>query len=189
MYQSKSHKSKNRNKAGLVLVSFLLIAVVAIGTTLAYLVTKTDDVRNTFRPSQVSCEVTEDFNGSTKSNVNVQNTGDTTAYIRVKLVTYRVNDEGDHIGGSADIPAFNPGTGWVENSGYYYYTKPVAPKASPDNPLIDSIELTGEYNDADGGKQVIEVMAEAIQSEPEEAVGTAWGVTISENSVTPYIAN
>lgn len=186
MYQSKSRK--NKNKVGLMLVSLLLIAVVAIGTTLAYLVTKTNPVTNTFQPSDVSCNVTEDFDGSTKSNVNVVNTGDTTAYIRVKLVTYRVNDAGQHIGGNADIPVFTPGNGWVENGGYYYYTKPVAPGDKPDTDLIESIQLV-EYNDADGGKQVIEVMAEAIQSEPEEAVGTAWGVTISENNVTPYAAN
>ena len=42
--------------------------------------------------------------------------------------------------------------------------------------------------DTDGGKQVIEVMAEAIQSSPAEAVGKSWGVTISEGSVTAYKA-
>ena len=39
--------------------------------------------------------------------------------------------------------------------------------------------LTGTYNDADGGKQVIEVMAEAIQSVPEDAVKAAWGAEFS----------
>lgn len=49
--------------------------------------------------------------------------------------------------------------------------------------------MTGSYTDADGGKQVIEVMAEAIQAEPARAVGEAWGVTITEGNVAPYIAN
>ena len=39
--------------------------------------------------------------------------------------------------------------------------------------------LIGSYTDADGGKQVIEVMAEAIQSVPEDAVKAAWGAGFS----------
>ena len=99
----------------------------------------------------------------------------------MKLVAYRVNDEGQHIGGEAEIPAFTPGAGWVKNGDYYYYTKPVAPGAQPAADLIDSITLSGSYTDADGGKQVIEVMAEAIQAkgvadDGTKAVVKAWGV-------------
>ena len=184
MYHSKNRKGIN--KIGLVLVSLLLIAVAAIGATLAYLFTKTDPVKNTFQPANMSCKVTEEFNGTTKKDVNVTNTGDTAAYIRVKLVTYRVNAKGEHIGGSAAIPECTPGSGWVLYDGYYYYTKPVEPGDSPEANLIDEISLKDHYDDADGGKQVIEVMAEAIQSEPKEAAGTAWGVTISDGGVTPY---
>ena len=169
----------------MVIATVLLLAL-AIGGTLAWLSTKDGPITNTFTPSKVTCEVTENFNGVTKSNVNVTNTGDTDAYIRVKLVSYRVNDGGQHIGGTAEIPAFIPGTGWVKKGDYYYYTKPVAPGKQPETSLISSIPLTGSYDDADGGKQVIEVMAEAIQSEPARAVGQAWGVSITEGSVTPY---
>lgn len=41
--------------------------------------------------------------------------------------------------------------------------------------LTDSMTLNGAYDDADGGKQAIDVMAEAIQSVPAQAVGQAWG--------------
>ena len=75
----------------------------------------------------------------------------------------------------AEIPAFTPGAGWVAYNGYYYYTKPVAPNAQPENALISSINLTEKYIDADGGRQAIDVMAEAIQSVPEAAVKAAWG--------------
>ena len=174
-------------KRSLVLVvSLLAMMLVVAGGTLAWL-TAQDSVTNTFTPAEVSCAVEEDFDGTTKSNVNVQNTSDVPAYLRVKLVTYRVNDAGDHIGGTATIPAFTPGEGWVEHNGYYYYTNPVEAKKTPKVALIDSdgIDLTA-YTDVDGGKQVIEVMAEAIQSVPEKAVGEAWGVTIRSNSVTAY---
>ena len=179
-------RHRNRSMTGTLLLSLLLIVTMAVGGTVAYLATRSDPIQNSFKPSKVDCKVTESFDGTTKSNVNVQNTGDTEAYIRVKLVTYRVNDKGQHIGGTATIPDFTPGENWKESGGYYYYTLPVAPNAKPATDLIDSITLTGSYDDADGGKQVIEVMAEAIQSGPVDAVGKSWGVSISEGSVTAY---
>lgn len=162
-------------KRSLVLVvSLLALLLVVAGGTLAWL-TAQDSVSNTFTPAHVSCEVTEEFDGTVKKNVNVTNTSDIAAFIRVKLVTYRVNDAGQRIGGTAEIPGFELGTNWVEHEGFYYYTLPVAPNAAPATDLIDQITLTRSYDDADGGKQVIEVMAEAIQSQPDRAVQQAWG--------------
>ena len=176
-------------KRSLVLVVSVLVLLLAVaGGTLAWLTAQTDGVVNTFTPAQVSCEVTENFDGTTKSNVNVENTSNIPAYIRVKLVTYRVNEDGQHIGGTAEIPEFTPGAGWVKDGEYYYYTLPVAAGGAPAADLISSINLTGSYNDADGGKQVIEVMAEAIQSVPDTAVQDAWGVTIANGSVTAVSA-
>lgn len=191
MYQDRHIKKggyAGRRLAAL-LISAALIAAIAVGGTVAYLGAKTVPMVNTFTPSNVACSVEESFNGTTKSGVNVKNTGDTDAYIRVRLVSYRVNEAGQHIGGTADIPTFRPGANWVENGGYYYYTLPVKPGEKPAADLIESIKLTGSYNDPDGGRQVIEVMAEAIQSGPEKAVGEAWGVSVSQGSVTDYSGN
>lgn len=181
-------RRQKKNRLTALILSMVMLVTVAVGGTLAYLTTKDTPVTNTFTPSVVACTVTEEFNGTVKENVNVKNTGDTEAYIRVKLVTYRVNDQGQHIGGAAAIPSFTRGINWVEFNDYYYYTLPVAPNKEPVNDLIDHITLTGSYDDADGGKQAIDVMAEAIQSGPAEAVGQAWGVSISQGSVTPYNA-
>lgn len=178
-------------KRSLVLVVSVLVLLLAVaGGTLAWLTAQTDGVVNTFTPAQVSCAVTEEFKGETKKNVNVENTSDIPAYIRVKLVTYRVNAQNQHIGGTAEIPEFTPGKGWVKYGEYYYYTLPVAPKGPgaldnwPKTPLIGEtgIELVNSYNDADGGKQVVEVMAEAIQSVPDKAVKDAWGSDFKINA-------
>ncbi|MDO5400347.1 MAG: hypothetical protein Q4F17_05105 [Eubacteriales bacterium] len=188
-YQPMRPRRRHYRKAGTLLLSCLLLLTLAIGGTLAYLTTDTAPVENSFTPAKVDCTVTEEFNGTTKSNVNVTNTGNINAYLRVKLVTYRVNDEGQHIGGTAEIPSFTPGDGWKPLNGYYYYTKPVAPGDKPASDLISSINLTGSYDDADGGKQVIEVMAEAIQADGTNAEGKtpceiAWGVKIESGTVT-----
>lgn len=170
--------------AAMALATVLLLAL-TIGGTVAWLTSKTSDITNTFTPSHVTCEVQEGFDGNVKTNVTVKNTSDIAAYIRVKLVTYRTNDKGDHIGGTAELPTFTLGKNWVEHDGYYYYTLPVAAGETPAFKLTDSMTLTKTYTDADGGHQSIDVMAEAIQSEPAEAVGEAWGVSISQGSVTP----
>lgn len=186
--RGRSRRRRRNCKVEALFLSLLFLIIVSIGGTMAYLLTKTDSVENTFTPSEVKCKVTESFNGTTKSNVNVENTGDTTAYIRVKLVTYRVNSKGQHIGGTATIPTFTPGDKWFKFGDYYYYTLPVEPGEKPSTHLIGSsgINLMESYEDADGGKQVIEVMAEAIQSSPAKAVGESWGVTITEGNVTAY---
>lgn len=181
-------KTYHKGRLTAMVIATAVLLALAIGGTVAWLSTKDAPITNTFNPSKVSCTVEEDFNGTTKEKVNVKNTGDTTAYIRVKLVTYRTNDAGQHIGGTASTPNFSPGADWVLYDGYYYYTKPVAPEEKPEADLISSITLES-YTDVDGGHQAIDVMAEAIQSEPARAVGQAWGVSISPGSVTAYSGN
>ena len=179
-------KAHHTGRLTAMVIATALLLALAISGTVAWLTTKDKPITNTFNPSKVACEVTESFNGTVKSSVNVKNTGDIDAYIRVKLVTYRTNEQGQHIGGTATLPNFTLGANWVEFGDYYYYTLPVAAGKTPATNLTDSMTLTAEYTDADGGHQSIDVMAEAIQSVPAKAVGEAWGVTISEGRVTAY---
>lgn len=177
MSESKSAEKKGGKKLAALLISLVLLTLAA-GVTTAFILDMTKPVKNTFKPSGVSCEVTEDFDGTVKKNVNVKNTGDAPAYIRVKLITYRVNDQQQMIGGTAEIPDFTCGEGWFKKDGFYYYSKAVPAGESPASDLIgnDGV-LLEQYTDADGGRQVIEVMAEAIQSEPPAAVEERWNVT------------
>lgn len=186
--QSVSARPRRRGRATAMLLATVMLFALAVGGTIAWLTDKDRPLVNTFDPSKVTCEVQEKFDGKVKSDVNVKNTGDIDAFIRVKLVTYRTNDAGQHIGGTAALPQFTLGANWIEYNGYYYYTLPVAPGDKPATKLTDSMTLTESYDDADGGHQSIDVMAEAIQSVPAEAVGQAWGVSIAPGSVTAYSA-
>ena len=124
----------------------------------------------------------ENFDADTgvKTDVNVTNISNIPVFIRVKLVSYRTNDEGQHIGGNAALPELTLGAVWVKSGEYYYYTQPVAPNTQPAANLVDSIRLA-TYDDVDGGHQSIDVIAEAIQSAPEDAVKEAWGEGFSIN--------
>lgn len=193
MYRDKheawrSEKTARKGRLNATIISVVLILTLAVGGTIAFLSTKTDPVVNTFNPSQVTCSVVEDFDGKTKTNVNVKNTGDIPAFIRVKLVAYRTNDAGQHIGGVSEVPAFTLGKDWAKCGDYYYYTYPVAPGATPADSLAEVIKLTENYTDVDGGHQSIDVIAEAIQAGPEAAVKAAWGDNFSmsgDNLVVP----
>lgn len=180
--QSVNARPRRRGRATAMLLATVMLFALAVGGTIAWLIDKDSPLVNTFDPSKVTCEVQEKFDGKVKSDVNVKNTGDIDAFIRVKLVTYRTNDAGQHIGGTAALPQFTLGANWVEYNGYYYYTLPVAPGDKPATKLTDSMTLTESYDDADGGHQSIDVMAEAIQSVPEDAVKAAWGAGFSINA-------
>ena len=190
MNSTNKRKQKRLRKPVKLMLSLLVLVCVSVGGTLAYL-KSTSSVNNTFTVGHVNTEVKETFNGTVKSNVTAKNTGDVPAFIRIKLVTYRVNEKNETIGGKAVIPDFNMGTNWFEYDGFYYYSEPVQPGLNPGatgeeqlgTPLIGTpgITLAGNYPDSDGGKQVIEVIAEAIQASPAEAVSEAWGIECDEN--------
>ena len=168
------------SKSALSAVCLALILFCGIGGTLAYIVTETVPIKNIFTAAKVENEVEESFDGTKKSSITVKNTGDTAVYVRVKLISYRINNDGDAIGGAAVIPEFTLGEDWIKTDGCYYYTKPLL---NPDDITTDLLEtdiVLTDYSDADGGKQVIEVMSEAIQAEPKEAVEAAWGEAVAD---------
>lgn len=175
-----SRKKSMRSRFAISVVCLALILFCGIGGTLAFIIDYTPSIVNKFQESHVACAVSEEFESNIKKNVNVTNTGDAEAYIRVKLISYRVNEMGEHIGGLAEIPSFSLGSGWELIGDCYYYKYPVSAGKAPESPLIgeSGIALTGDYSYPDGGKQVIEIMAEAIQSKPMDAVKEAWGTEV-----------
>ena len=89
-------RRRKLNRSFVLLVSCLALLVSVTGT-LAYLVTNTPDVVNTFTPGKVSCTVEEPGwqNGNTvKQNVTIKNTGNTDAFIRAAVVATWVDEAG-----------------------------------------------------------------------------------------------
>lgn len=166
------------NRATVLLVAVLMLISVVAGSTVAYLVDRTNTVENTFEYATVSCKVTENFDNTTKSNVKVKNTGTTDAYIRATYVINWLDKDGKTI--VASVPAGysyrleDPTDDWKEIDGYYYYLKPVAPGKSTEGSLLTctvSHPTNPEYTLS------VEILATAIQSQPVSAVKDAWGVT------------
>ena len=174
------------NRAAVLLLSMILLIGIAVGTTVAFLVARTEPIKSTFEYAKVSCEVT-----GSKENVQIKNTGNTAAYIRATyVVTWR--DAYGKVavsvpGGYSYTLTENLSNNWKKGTdGYFYYTSPVA----PDNSTLDSL-LTCNVTYPDNPEYTlsVEVLAEAIQSEPAEAVQQAWGATIVDGKLTPALGN
>ena len=78
-------------KALIVAALAVVILTAAVGGTMAWLSTQTQDLTNTFEPAKVTCKVDENFTegGTEKKDVRIQNTGTTDAYIRVAVIGTR----------------------------------------------------------------------------------------------------
>lgn len=179
-YVKKRRKSRVRmNRATVLLMAILMLIGVVAGSTVAYLIDKTGQVANTFEYAKVSCEITENFDKATKSNVQVKNTGTTDAYIRATYVVNWLDKDGGIV---ASVPAgysydlrINPNGKWKESGGYYYYPDPVAPNESTEGSLLT---CTVSYPPNPEYTLSVEILATAVQSQPASAVTDAWGVTV-----------
>ena len=173
------------NKTLFALLAIVMVIGAVVGTTVAFLITNTGPVENKFAYASVSCNVKEDFNGSIKKNVQITNTGSTDAYIRATYVVNWLDAQGNIV---ASVPKGysytlkeNPDGEWTKASGdgYFYYLKPVAPKASTPGRLLTCTVTRPENPEY---RLSVEILATAIQSQPAKAVGEAWGVTPSSGN-------
>lgn len=171
----------NPRFVGLVLSLALLISG-AIGGTVAYLLTSTNGITNTFTPAEVPISVSDTMSNNEKSNVKVTNNGNVDAYIRIALVATWQDKDGIVYPGTPTITPV-PKTDWVKrDDGYYYYTEPVKPGESTPAAFEPISVPSGA---PDGCHLVIDVLAESIQAKgvdgSDSAAKIAWGYTPSGN--------
>lgn len=195
MYQGK-HGNNNRGRAPrrprmsrtvMVALALVLVLGLAIGGTIAYLVTNTDSITNTFTPGGTTPGIEEKVENGVKESIVIENKGNIPAYIRVMLVgnTVETVDGKEVVTGGFDVSArftYND-TDWVKGSdGYYYYKTPVAANEKTNDLLASGTSITV------GENETVTVLAQSIQAEPDYVVQQTWGVTIANGTVTAYTA-
>lgn len=183
MYQDPQKKGRGPAarvyRTAVLLIAVLLLIGTAVGSTAAFLVTKTEPVVEDFAYAQVSCQVTD--------TMGVKNTGTAQAYIRASYAVNWRDGEGKIAaavpdGYSCDLVK-DPQGAWVEGGdGYFYCLTPVDPGGETPSLLTCSVlrPENPEYTLS------VEVVAEAIQSNPAGAAGEAWGVTVSDDVLTVH---
>ena len=191
------------NKKSIIIASVMLLLLATVGTTLAYFFTETNPVENTFEPSKVSCAVVENGGtpvtgsvtdtGNVKENVQIKNTGDTDAYIRVAVVVNWASADGSCVWAQQpaddDYPlTYNLSNGWFNGGdGFYYYSKTISPEELTTILINEAKQLKSAPQTPDGIQYYlsIEIVASAIQSTPETVVAEQWGVTVNDGVITP----
>lgn len=157
-------KRMRKTKTILVLAAVVLMLACTVGGTLAFLITKTNSVTNTFDPGRVTCEVVETFANNTKSVVTIKNTGNTKAWIRATVVANWV------VGSGSDAKVVAPWTGsitynstnWDKVGDYYYYKTTVASGDTTKNLL--SKDFTPGTAPVTGAHLEMTIVCQAVQS-------------------------
>ena len=184
MYQDAHNEKSGRhgirmNRTAVLLIAIILLISTAVGSTVAFLATKTEPVENAFEYANVSCEVTEARDTDGSSIVQVRNTGTISAYIRVAVVANWMDVNGDIAASDPEGYGYDPtcsSDSWARGAdGFFYYLRPVAPDDSTEGILLACTVTCPEPPEC---TLSVEVLAEAIQSTPASAVYEAWGVTV-----------
>lgn len=177
-----------RDRPVVLAISVLVLVLGIVGTTLAYLFDKADPITNTFTVAKAGITVDEKLENGVKNNVTIKNTGDVDVYIRARVIVTWKDDDGNVFpqtpvaGKDYDYEITYPtDTGWFEYEGNYYYLSSVAPNA-PTGVLFTGCKPV-EGKTPDGYHLSVEILADSIQAEPENAVQEAWGVKISADKV------
>ena len=190
MYRKKHlAASENRplpkKKVSLLLVSLVLIAAIAVGSTVAFIATSTEPITNIFNPANVTIDIDEKFENGVKTDVQVKNTGNTDAFIRAKIVVTWKDANGNvsatkPVEGTDYTMTLND-TDWFRgDDGFYYCKTSVAPKGSTPA-LITECKKADGVTPPDGYDLSVEIIASGIQSTPDGAVTEAWGMTVDAN--------
>ena len=189
-YRGKRARKRTLARPVLLALSLVLVLGLSVGGTLAYLVTSTGDVTNTFTPGELLTPPTEDpFDGDEKTNVVVTNSNDSAvaAYVRATWTINWVVGKGETAqivapakAGEYEIDVAGTGSGWSQGSdGFYYWHEPVEP-GEETGALIESLKANnGAAPDVDGVHLQATIITQTIQADPVDAIKDAeWPVTI-----------
>lgn len=128
-----------------ILLSVLLVAVVAVGGTLAYLVASDSPLLNTFSLMKIDTEVEEPTtSGSAESKEpTVKNSGTADVYVRAIAYVVMVNKKGEEYSDPTLAAYVHPkyNTGNWEYDGSYYYYKGKLTAGGTTAPLFDGVDI------------------------------------------------
>ena len=155
----------------LVLIMVALLSISSLMITIAYIVTN-DSLNNVFVLGNVESEVVETFDGQTKENVYVDNTGNVPIYVRADILIYFEDEDGTI---SPEVPelgkdySLSLGTNWKKINDKYYYQGILDINESSSNLINSCSNLTDK-------KLVVEIITQAIQANSTDALQDAWGL-------------
>ena len=169
----KNHTSPQKRSL-LVTITIVLVVLVTMGGVAAFFILQSQPITNTFVGGNTGCRITETVTGNVKKSVLLTNDGNFPVYVRVRLVTYWQTPEGAPAAKAAPELKLETTSDWVRYGDCYYYVSPLQGSASVEL-LAKSLQME---TDGEGNIQVIDILAEAVQSSPSDAISQTWGRTV-----------
>lgn len=143
-------------------ITVLVLAVTAVGVTLALMTTSSQPVANQFTAADVHTEIVEDLQGNGTKKVSIQNNGPSDAYVRVRVMVSGASaDQVEVVTGAPPVPQADkvylvmPNSSvWAQTNGaaaddFYYYLGVVKAGESTENLLEKVVFGDTLNNDAD----------------------------------------
>lgn len=166
-----------KRKITLVALSLALIAILAVGGTLAYFI-DSDEKTNTFTVGNVDITLTEpnwDATGKAEAedaypgeplakDPTVNNIGKNPCFVRIKITGWDCLAPAGDITYRTDYEKNKLGDNWVEYNGYFYHTKVLESGKSTDA-LFDQIVIPTDVTNGYNGEYALVVTAEAVQAQ------------------------
>lgn len=167
-----------RFKATSLMVSLALVLALGVGATLAYIATASDPVPNAFEPRKVEVSIAEKFEDQVKSDITFSNEVDIPVFVRATLAVWWTDAEGTIVsqpeGCGTPKPKLKTDGGWFAVGNVYYHTQALNPEGQEGDETGVMLEpLTATVSE--GYQLHIDVLYEAIQAQPADAVLEAWG--------------
>ena len=165
-----------RKRTLVLLVSTVTVLSIAIGTTVAFIITKTDTYDNTFVPpiAKIHLEGYDD----------ITNVGNIPVYVRSLAIVNWLSTDDEHTISSetpkvgVDFEVDFVTEGWfLASDGFYYYTKQLNPGESVVL-LTEAVQLKEKA----GYELRLQLLSSSIQANPVDAINYAWpAVQVNEN--------
>ena len=184
-----------QGRAYVLLLALALLTGLSVRVSVAYLADRTAEKKNEFTYGRVTSSVNEtfeeEFGDPVKRNVSLRNTGNTPAYLRALLVVTWKDENGvvfstlpvEDVDYEIDMTLAKH---WIlkdEGFGsYIYYRYPVDPGESTPE-LIDMVRQNTHATAPENGtyKLSFEIVVDAVQAYPADAVKEAWNVDVNED--------
>ena len=166
-----------------------------MGLTLAFVFKKAEKT-NRFIPAEASCAVREKLDnngvagtaavGGEKADIRVESTGNVKEFIRLRLVSYYVDSNGDIAGTAASqYPNLTLKNGWIAGASHTYYFPCSVEPGEATEILCEPFALRQtQLENGNTVYQVIEVIAEVVLTEPISAVRKARSIRVINNTFT-----
>jgi len=156
----------------LLFILSVLFTTTSLALSMAYLISE-DKLVNEFDIGNVESLIHETFDGTSKEDVYIENTGNVPIYARGDILVYFEDEDGNI---DPKVPVLNQdyslslGSAWKKIDGQYYYQGIIQAGDSSSNLINTCTNLSDK-------KLVVEVLIQAIQANSTDALQDAWNLT------------